>query len=208
MMSPVRSEWDTYARNTINPLIRAHYYFTVWRNYRILLHGLDIHRGTLLELGSSTGQISLRLSVKYNLTPTLVDTSALALTLANHIYQKQGIILNTIKKNIFELNLNQKYDLVHSHGLLEHYKGKKQKLVLETHIKHVNKGGWLICWIPSPDVFYRINRWYLERTNQWIFGFEEPLSMKDVLTLFRKRNVATRKIRHLPGWIGVAAQFQ
>ncbi|GAH05907.1 unnamed protein product [marine sediment metagenome] len=92
--------------------------------------------------------------------------------------------------------------------MLEHYFGKKQQLVLDTHIKHVNEGGWLVCWIPSPDVFYRLNRWYLERTGQWIFGFERPLTLKDVLNLFRKENVSIRKICHLPGWIGVAAQLQ
>ncbi|MHA2389162.1 MAG: SAM-dependent methyltransferase [Candidatus Hodarchaeales archaeon] len=207
-MSSDTPEWDIYARNTLNPLIQAYYYFTVWRNYRLLLHGLNIQRGTLLELGSSSGQISFRLSRKYNFSPTLVDTSAFALRLANQNYRNKGIIPITIKKSILDLNLGQKYDFVHSHGLLEHFIGKKRQLVLSSHINHVHEGGWLVCWIPCPDVFYRINRWYLERTGQWIFGFEQPFKMKEILTLFKSKSLVIQKIYHLPGWIGVASQLQ
>jgi len=200
-MSFVKPEWDIYARTTLNPIIQAYYYFTVWRNYRILLYGLEIHPGQLLELGSSTGQISLRLSKMYNFLPTLVDTSTLALTIASYNYRRKGITPITIKKNILELNLEQKYDLVHSHGLLEHFTGDKQLIALESHIKHIQIGGWLICWVPSPDIFYRLNRWYLEHSNQWIFGFENPISLKDVLRLFGNKKLRIRRIRHLPGWI-------
>ncbi len=207
-MTSAKPEWDIYARNTMNPIIQAHYYFTVWRNYRLLLHRLKIPRGTLLELGSSTGQISLRLSRMYNLSPTLVDTSALALTVARQFYRKKGIIPIIIKRSIFELNLGQKYDFVHSHGLLEHFIGKKQQRAMEIHINHVKHGGWLICWIPSPDIFYRLNRWYLEQTGQWVFGFEKPLTLKDVLSIFCQEELIIRKIRHFPGWIGVTAQRQ
>jgi cyclopropane fatty-acyl-phospholipid synthase-like methyltransferase len=205
-MTSAKPEWNVYARNTMNPIIQAHYYFTVWRNYRLLLQGLKIPRGTLLEFGSSTGQISLRLSRMYKLSPTLVDTSALALTMASRFYRKKGIIPILIKRNILELKLGQKYDFVHSHGLLEHFVGKKQQSALEIHISHVKQGGWVICWIPTPDIFYRINSWYLKQTGKWIFGFEQPLTLKDVLTIFRTEKLIIRKIRHFPGWIGVAAQ--
>ncbi|MHA1976922.1 MAG: hypothetical protein ACW98I_08495 [Candidatus Hodarchaeales archaeon] len=43
-MTSAKPEWNVYARNTMNPIIQAHYYFTVWRNYRLLLQGLKIPR--------------------------------------------------------------------------------------------------------------------------------------------------------------------
>ena len=68
-MSTLQSNWNKYAQNTLTPIIRAHYFFTVWRNYLFLLHKLPISGDSLLEIGSSTGQISLRLVKKYQLTP-------------------------------------------------------------------------------------------------------------------------------------------
>ncbi len=207
-MSQRPPAWDSYAKKSITPLFQAHYFFTVWRNYRLLLHGLNISHGSLLELGSSTGQISFRLTKRYQLSPTLVDTSAYALTLAKQYYKKRGVKLKTVKRNILKLNLGQKYDFVHSHGLLEHFTGENQEIVLFNHLKHLKEEGWLICWVPTPDIFYRLNRWYLECTGQWIFGFERPLSIRRISTLFYRKEIRIHKICHVPGWIGVAGQFQ
>lgn len=203
-----KPNWEIYARNTFNPIIQAHYYFTVWRNYKLLLHGLEIPQGSLLELGSSTGQISLRLAKKYHLSPTLVDSSIYPLKLASQYYRKKGISLITINKSILELDIGEKFEFVHSHGLLEHFLGYTRKLILSKHIEHVKKGGWLICWVPTPDLFYRLNRWYLEHTGQWIFGFEQPITLQELLASFNKQKYKIHKITHLPGWIGVAGQRQ
>jgi hypothetical protein len=85
-MSRTIPDWDSYAKNTSSVIIRAHYFFSVWRNYRLLLHGLNIPQGTLLEIGSSTGQNSLLLVKKYNLQPTLVDSSKVALAFAKRLF--------------------------------------------------------------------------------------------------------------------------
>ncbi|MHA1215088.1 MAG: class I SAM-dependent methyltransferase [Candidatus Hodarchaeales archaeon] len=200
------ADWQSYAANTFKPVIRAHYFFTVWRNYKLLLAGLEIPRGELLEIGSSTGQISLRLAMKYNLKPTLVDSSGLALSLAYQLYSRSSIRPQLIHQNALSLELNRSFNFVHSHGLLEHFKAKEQKIVFYNHVKHVKEGGWLICWVPTPDIFYRINRKYLEKTSQWIFGYEKPLTLDKFLALFNHFKLKICKVRHLPGWLGVAAQ--
>ncbi|MHA1974074.1 MAG: class I SAM-dependent methyltransferase [Candidatus Hodarchaeales archaeon] len=200
------ADWQSYAINTFKPVIRAHYFFTVWRNYRLLLTGLEIPRGELLEIGSSTGQISLRLVMKYNLKPTLVDSSGVALSLAHQLYTYHNIHPHLIHQNALDFDLNRSFDFVHSHGLLEHFKLKEQENVFFNHVKHVKEGGWLICWVPTPDIFYRINRKYLEKTGQWIFGYEKPLTLDKFLALFRYFKLRILKVRHLPGWLGVAAK--
>jgi cyclopropane fatty-acyl-phospholipid synthase-like methyltransferase len=116
------ADWEAYAKSTFSALIRAHYFFTVWRNYWILLHGLKIPQGSLLEIGSSTGLNSLRISKKFNLTPTLVDTSKLALAWAYNIYRRFNILPKLVQQDVLELSLDQQFDFVHSHGLLEHFK--------------------------------------------------------------------------------------
>ncbi|UCG03073.1 MAG: class I SAM-dependent methyltransferase [Candidatus Heimdallarchaeota archaeon] len=200
------ADWEAYAKSTSSALIRAHYFFTVWRNYRILLHGLKIPQGSLLEIGSSTGLNSLRLSKKYNLKPTLVDTSKFALALAYRLYSRSYIIPKLIQKDVLELSLNQQFDFVHSHGLLEHFKHSAQLVAFQNHAKHVRPGGWLICWVPTPDILYRLSRWYLERTGQWIFGYEKPLHLRDFISFFRQNTFQIKRIRHPPGWIGIAAK--
>ncbi|MFW9904564.1 MAG: class I SAM-dependent methyltransferase [Candidatus Thorarchaeota archaeon] len=200
------ADWEAYARSTLTALIRAHYFFTVWRNYRILLHGLKIPQGSLLELGSSTGLNSLRLSKKFKLKPTLVDNSIFALALAGNLYRQANIVPTLVHQDVLKLSLNQQFDFVHSHGLLEHFRRPAQHLAFDNHVKHVALGGWLICWVPTPDVLYSLSRWYMENTGQWIFGYEKPLSLKDFVSFFQHENLQIRKIRHMPGWLGIAAQ--
>ena len=205
-MTVLTADWDKYAKNATTPLIRAHYFFTVYRNYRYLLHRLPISPGKLLEIGSSTGQISLRLALHYNLTPTLVDTSDIALAYAYQQYRYKGLSPELIKKDVLKLNINQKYDFVHSYGLLEHFPKPLLKKAFQCHVKHLKQNGWLVCWVPTPDLFYRISRWYLEKTGQWIFGFEKPFLIEDFISLFKKEGLVVHRVRHMPGWLGVAAQ--
>jgi cyclopropane fatty-acyl-phospholipid synthase-like methyltransferase len=206
MASTTSADWEAYAKNTFSALIRAHYFFTVWRNYRVLLHGLEIPQGSLLEIGSSTGLNSLRLSKRFNLTPTLVDKSKWALALAYGLYRRSKIRPKLVLQDVLELSLNQQFDFVHSHGLLEHFKHPAQQIVFHNHAKFLRPGGWLVCWVPTPDILYRTSRWYLENTGQWIFGYEKPLSLEGFMSFFHQENLQIRKIRHPPGWLGIAAQ--
>lgn len=200
------AEWDKYAQSTSKWMIRAHYYFTVWRNYQFLLYGITLPQGQLLELGSSTGQISLRLALKYKLSATLVDLSIPALTQAYQIFRTKNIAPKLLHKDVINLRINKKFDLVHSHGLLEHFSGEERKEVIISHIEHIRKGGWLICWVPSPDVFYNINRWYLTKSNQWIFGFEDPIPTKEFVESFKKEQLLIKRVRRVPGWVGLIGQ--
>jgi cyclopropane fatty-acyl-phospholipid synthase-like methyltransferase len=205
-MSLSSADWDYYAKTTFIATIRGYYFFSVWRNYLLLLHGLKIPQGTLLEIGSSTGQNSLRLAKKYNLKPTLVDTSKLALAFAKQLFNQAKIYPRLICKDVLNLSLNQKFDFVHSHGLLEHFKQPALNIAFHNHVKHVCTGGWIVCWVPTPDIPYRLNRWYLTKTNQWIFGYEKPLRLSVFIELFKNEGLIMRKIRHFPGWLGIAAQ--
>ncbi|MFX0122773.1 MAG: methyltransferase domain-containing protein [Candidatus Hodarchaeota archaeon] len=206
MASASAADWEAYAKSTSSALIRAHYLFTVWRNYLILLRGLKIPQGSLLEIGSSTGLNSLRLSKKFKLKPTLVDTSRFALASAYRLYRRYNIYPELIQQDVLQLSLDHQFDFVHSHGLLEHFKHSAQRIAFHNHAKYVRPGGWLICWVPTPDILYRTSRWYLEHTNQWIFGYEKPLPLKDFIFFFQNESLNIRKIRHMPGWLGVAAQ--
>jgi cyclopropane fatty-acyl-phospholipid synthase-like methyltransferase len=205
-MTTPEADWDAYAHSTTSYIIRAYYFFTVWRNYRWLLHGLQIPQGRMLEIGASTGQNSLRLAQYYNLQPTLVDTSPLALAMAKQRFKHAQIMATFILKDVLDLSLSTQFDMVHSHGLLEHFKPPLREIAFKNHSKHVKPNGWLICWVPTPDLPYRLNRWYLERSGQWIFGFEEPIKLDTFIRLFQTENFIIRKIRHTPGWIGIAAQ--
>jgi len=206
MMLSTSADWESYAKSTSSVIMRAHYFFTVWRNYLFLLHGLKIPQGTLLEIGSSTGQNSLRLAKKYKLRPTLVDTSRLALAIADKLFRQSKISLKLVQQDVLNLSLNCQFDVVHSHGLLEHLRSPAQQIAFHNHARFVRPGGWLICWVPTPDILYRLNRWYLERTKQWIFGFEKPLLLKDFILLFQHEDLRIRRICHPPGWLGIAAQ--
>jgi len=43
----------------------------------------------------------------------------------------------------------RRFDLIHSHGVLEHFDGDEARLIVRNQLSRLKRGGWLIQYVPS-----------------------------------------------------------
>ena len=102
------------------------------------------------ELGAGRGSLSgFFSSEKYRCT--LVDTSETALNVAKRTFDRYGLQAEYLNQDIFELSpaLNEKFDVVTSIGLCEHFDDVAK--VLNVHHQLLKPGGRAFCYIVPRD---------------------------------------------------------
>lgn len=102
--------------------------------------------GSYLELGCSPGHSSICAMYEYDYKRILgIDFSNESykfLELMNE-YQKPAELIN---EDIFKLELNEKFDIVSSYGLIEHFDYPLE--IVKKHAEFVDKNGYLILVVP------------------------------------------------------------
>ncbi|HCJ11986.1 MAG: hypothetical protein A2Y14_02505 [Verrucomicrobia bacterium GWF2_51_19] len=73
------------------------------------------------------------------------------------------------------------FDLVFSVGLIEHFDIALTKRVIDNHFALTKKGGIVLMTYPTPTLPYKITRFILEKTSNWIFFDERPLKAPEVV---------------------------
>ena len=108
----------------------------------------------ILELGAATGFLTRFLINQYRGTGVLVDKNKIAYErfLANEKEYRNHITY--INEDIFHLDLPNKFNLVCSFGLIEHFKDKEQ--VINAHKKFVDPLGYILILVPLNTILTRI----------------------------------------------------
>ncbi|MFA5405771.1 MAG: class I SAM-dependent methyltransferase [Candidatus Nanoarchaeia archaeon] len=177
-----RTNWDDYDYSHS----RANQFFLnqVLKGYNRLLSKAGLKKGiSLLELGSGTGYNSFRLAKKYDASRVvLVDSNDKALASGKKHFGGQFNV-KVVKADVLTVNLEERFDLVHSQGLIEHFQGKALVKVINKHLALVKKGGYLVLFYPTKQGLYSFIRRLAELTNNWIFSDEVPLSKPEVMKI-------------------------
>lgn len=151
-------------------LYRFHY-----RQYLKLLKGVPLKNISYLELGAGTGIIPQRLIRRTGGHCVLVDNNELAYQL--FMAQKQkDVEVDYLRLDIFDLNLDRKFDVVCSDGLIEHFPDKIE--VFELHRRFLKPDGYIIIFVPKDTWFIR----FLQNHGP-TFGYEEWYSLENLITL-------------------------
>ncbi|MFX0098172.1 MAG: class I SAM-dependent methyltransferase [Candidatus Hodarchaeota archaeon] len=103
-----------------------------------------------LGCGSATGSLFLA-SLLPGVKVFLIDLNERILKIAEERFKDAGMEVETLNIDIFTLDFKQKFDIVHSGGLLEHFDNPED--VLNAHVNFTKKGG--ISFISIPR-----NCWY------------------------------------------------
>jgi len=151
-------------------LYRFHY-----RQYRKLLRGLSLKDISYLELGAGTGIIAQRLIRKTGGQCVLVDNNELAYQLFM-AKKKKDVDVEYLRTNIFDLNLDRKFDVVCSDGLIEHFPEKMN--VIELHRRFLKPDGYIIIFVPKDTWFIR----FLQSHGP-TFGYEEWYSLANLIAV-------------------------
>ena len=91
--------------------------------------------------------------------------------------------------------LQDKYDIVHSQGLLEHYTPEKQGQLIRLHRDLLAPDGIAVILVPTPSLTYRFWRGLLEKLNQWIYTDEVPLSREEFIRQLEDSGLEILKIQ-------------
>lgn len=144
----------------------------------------------VIELGSGIGLNSLYFAVRGSNT-TLLDLSPEAKIKAAHFW-KGYPKFNFINGDLFTYNPKQKYNLVMSFGLAEHFSGSERQKVLKKHLDLTND--FVLISVPYKyGIFYQLNKFISQKLGLWNFGEEIPFTKAEFIQ-FAKVNKLKYKI--------------
>ncbi len=173
------SDWDRYADYTpSNPLVRWLFLDVMYRGYRDLLRRANFSGPiSVLELGAGTGYTTLRLCGSLPIRKiTLVDSNGSMLQTARRTLGDVHCEKTFLQEDVLDLPLEERFDLVHSAGLVEHFETPDRERLLRLHADRTRPGGYCIVYVPTPTLSYRFWRRLAEGMNVWLYRDEVPLS--------------------------------
>jgi ubiquinone/menaquinone biosynthesis C-methylase UbiE len=136
----------------------------------------------LLETGSGTGRVSIRLAREKNIYAVLLDASVRAIKLSKEIAKNQSVEnVGYIVGSLLDLPIRDGVaNIVWSSGVIEHFESENQRQALKESCRCLEHGGLLISIVPNKQaVIYNIGRILAMKIGTWPYGYEEPLSPED-----------------------------
>jgi SAM-dependent methyltransferase len=97
----------------------------------------------------------------------------------SNIFIKQEDILASSESN-------EKFDVVFSVGLIEHFNKEDTGKCIAAHFKYLKNNGICIITFPTPTWLYKLTRKLSEMAGMWIFHDERPLLPEEVLDEIEK----------------------
>ena len=177
-----------------------------WFFYRRLLGNYDFQGKRVLEIGCGTG-INTVLMAKAGAKVTLLDSSKEALGIAKKLLDKFSLDGELVRRDAFYHGFESEFDLVHSEGVIEHFKGECRQEIVDAHSMAAKQGGKVLIIAPNMKCPpYRIGKFLAEKTGTWIYGNEYPYSRKELELRMRKSGLALERIQGAefffsPGWL-------
>lgn len=130
----------------------------------------------IVEAGSGTGKISLRLAQE-GAQVTLVDYSEKALQNSRDEFQLKGSKATFILSDIRRLQApDQHYDLTWNAGVIEHFDYEEKVVILKEMARVTKDTGTILLFTPYADCLpYRVGKAFAERQGTWMYGVENPI---------------------------------
>lgn len=179
------TDWTTHWRKNYGNFAWKTGVWRITRAYKSLLKNVNLQNPNLkiLELGSGSGINSLTMAkILKAKAITLVDYNELAIDISQQVLKNAAMHIKFLNNNILYLNLTEKFDIVHSEGLIEHFYGKDRMLAFQKHVDFCKEGGFIIIFVPYKSIQYNVFKWLYARRGRWIWD-EEPFSKQELYKL-------------------------
>ena len=173
-MKKTVTNWDEYHRRV---RVSQRLLWTVWRAYVSLMKDVSFSRPVqIIELGCGTGYHTMQMTKIYPVSKvTLVDFNESVIKDTERRFSGLDCEKDFVLSDLFKLNLNEKYDIVHSQGLLEHYNEEGRRKLIELHRDLLTPDGLAVILVPTPSFPYRFWRGLLEKLRLWIYHDETAI---------------------------------
>jgi 2-polyprenyl-3-methyl-5-hydroxy-6-metoxy-1,4-benzoquinol methylase len=141
--------WDTVLRNAKLPRINSEKNY----NYYVTMNFIDpilqnYVSKKFMEIGAGASSWLPYFAKKYNLEISGLDYSEIGCEIARENLKILGIdYKEIICQDIFNWNSSEKYDIIFSYGVIEHFEDPGE--ILKICSKHLNKDGVIISLVPN-----------------------------------------------------------
>lgn len=152
-----RTFWLDYWKSKDNLIYKIPDTYPFLRLLEALIKNYQIKSS--IEIGGFPGYYSVWLKRNLNIDVTLFDF-VIHLPIIRQlaaINQVEPSHINTLESDLFEYIPDQKYDLVFSNGLIEHFEDTRD--IVSKHISFLSENGILFITLPN---FRGINGWFQE----------------------------------------------
>ena len=186
--------WDNYwdEMSRMRPVYSVVQSFH-WRNYAALLKGLELKHPRFLEIGAGSGMLSMKMLERYGGDVTLVDKSPSAKNSCTLCDDR----INYVVEDAFNLKFNDEFDLVFSDGVIEHFPDVRQRELVAVHADASKR--YVIMFAPKPSLHYNLGRKAITASGRWFFGYEKPMTMKELVNLCEESDLRVLRTRS-GGW--------
>ncbi len=197
-MNKNKNRWNLLWKNSC---ISDKLYLFNKRSFDEIIKYINFNGLNTIEIGCGTGQLSLLLS-QLAKRVTLLDYTENSLKIAKKLFSFYNINnCSFIQKDLFDFYDMEKYDVVLSSGLVEHFEGKKLLMCLNVHKYCAKKNGYVVIIAPS-------DRWFNKKRcnnpdNIKLFGYWRPISKKKMLKLFENVNLIPLVIKEFDLFYGL-----
>ena len=190
----VVTDWNRYHRRT---RISQNFLWTIWRAYSDLLREISFPEPIkIIELGCGTGYHTLQMTKLFPVDKvTLVDFNPNVLNAAQKRLSGLNCEKEFLLRDLFALDLTEKYDIVHSQGLLEHYTPDEQQKLICLHRDLLTPNGIAVILVPTPSLPYRLWRGFLEKLHLWIYPDETAISEEEFSTALESSGLEILKMK-------------
>ena len=136
----------------------------------------------ILEAGSGTGRISVKLARLKGAKVVLIDVSRRITKYSLKLARQRGVSAEFIVASILSLPIRPEcLDIVWSSGVLEHFGSLHQQLAISEFMRCLKNSGLSIIIVPNRNALvYNWLRILSMKLGKWPLGYEEPLSKKDM----------------------------
>lgn len=170
----VATNWDRYYKRIKISQITLGF---IWKAYLDLLNGVHFRQPVkVIELGCGTGYNTLQIAKLFPVSKvTLVDANPNVLAIAEKKLSRLKCEKEFLLQDLFSLDLTEKYDIVHSQGLLEHYSLEQKRKLIRLHKELLTTDGVTIIIVPTPSLAYRFWRGTMEMMHLWLYPDETAI---------------------------------
>lgn len=171
-----RTDWDRYYSS---PMPTAFFSRAVVRSHllrMIRLTGLK-HNPSIAELGGGGSCFSEAIRENFRWKDyTIYDSCPAGISL----FLRKNPTCQAVQTDLLQWNGKEKYDLVFSVGLIEHFSPEQTELLIRKHFQMTKKGGYVILFSPTPTILYRLTRGFAELLGIWQFPDERPIYPQEI----------------------------
>lgn len=117
-------------------------------------HVSAYRNGKALEIGGAPGRYLGRLTIDHELQANAIDYSPVGCEKLKSNFKNLNRRIEVIERNVLEVDANpeEKYDVVFSLGLIEHFEPVDE--IIERHVQYLSDDGILILGVPNCRGIY------------------------------------------------------